>query len=159
MIDADALRHHRLLRGLSQRALAKRIGVNAMTIQRLEAGAEHSDLSISHLVRLCAELAVDANTLLPRTTPCTAVSEQPTEIDPRPLDLNEVRLLRRIHRAEPVQQRMNQTERTITLPALINRGAIDTSAGCELSDATKSSLQVTLHSQAGPHAAKSRSCR
>lgn len=64
MIDPDALRRIRTDRGLSQRRLATAIGVDPLTVKRLEDGADPGDLPLRVLERLARALAVPVQTLL-----------------------------------------------------------------------------------------------
>jgi transcriptional regulator with XRE-family HTH domain len=141
VINADLVLERRTLAGLSQRQLAKQTGVNAMTIHRLEHGADTSALPLAVLARLAHALDLQPADLLHRRDPPSSVEpEAPTPappLDPRPLDHNAARLLRRIHRGEDIRRRMSRVEREITLPELINRGLVRmTAKGAALSETT-----------------------
>ena len=64
MIDPDALRRIRTDRGLSQRRLAAAIGVDPLTVKRLEDGADTGDLPLRVLEQLAGCLAVPVQDLL-----------------------------------------------------------------------------------------------
>lgn len=64
MIDPARLRQLRHDRGLSQRRLAASSGVDPLTIQRLEAGADTGDLPLRVLTRIADTLSVHARELL-----------------------------------------------------------------------------------------------
>jgi transcriptional regulator with XRE-family HTH domain len=130
MIDADLVLQRRTLAGLSQRRLAKLVGVNAMTIQRLEHGADTSDLPLAVLGRLADALDLEpADLLRPRTPPSPADEQTPeVTIDSEPLDHNAAKLLRRVHRGEDVRRHLSQVDREITLPRLVNRGLVEVHA-------------------------------
>lgn len=52
-------------------------------------------------------------------------SDQPAQTDAdRPLDVNQARLLRRIHRGEDVRRKLTRAERELVLPALLRRGLV-----------------------------------
>lgn len=134
MIDAYLVLQQRTRRGLSQRQLAKHAGVNPMTIQRLEHGADTSALTLAVLDRLAEALDLEpADLLLSRRRNDDHPDGQvpARELDARPLDHNAARLLRRIHRGEDIRRTMSRTEREITLPALINRGLLEVTA-CDI---------------------------
>ncbi|WNV74347.1 helix-turn-helix domain-containing protein [Geodermatophilus sp. DSM 44513] len=64
MIDPDALRRLRADRGLSQRRLAAAIGVDPLTVKRLEDGADAGDLPLRVLERLSHVLGAPVGQLL-----------------------------------------------------------------------------------------------
>lgn len=66
MIDGNRLRNARLQRGLSQRRLAADAGTDALTILRLEDGADGGELPLRVVVRMAAALGVPLADLLPR---------------------------------------------------------------------------------------------
>jgi transcriptional regulator with XRE-family HTH domain len=126
MIDGDVLLARRTDRGLSQRQLGKLVGVNAMTIHRIEHGSDASELPLAVLGRLADALDVDPGALLlgRRDSSSGAAAPPPSDLDPTPLDRNAARLLRRIHRGDDIRRTMTRADREITLPALINRGLV-----------------------------------
>lgn len=64
MIDPDALRRIRTDRGLSQRRLAEAIGVDPLTVKRIEGGADAGDLPLRVLEQLAGCLAIGVQDLL-----------------------------------------------------------------------------------------------
>jgi transcriptional regulator with XRE-family HTH domain len=64
VIDPDALRRLRTDRGLSQRRLATAIGVDPLTVKRLEDGADAGDLPLRVVERLARALAAPVAELL-----------------------------------------------------------------------------------------------
>lgn len=68
MIDAAALRRHRIDRGLSQRQLAAAIGVDPLTVKRIEDGADPGDLPLRVLQRLTTTLGASPAQLLAAAT-------------------------------------------------------------------------------------------
>ena len=64
MINAQRLRALRLDRGLSQRKLAASAGVDALTIKRIEAGADPGDLTLRVLTKMADALGVQPGALL-----------------------------------------------------------------------------------------------
>jgi transcriptional regulator with XRE-family HTH domain len=64
VIDPDALRRIRTDRGLSQRRLAEAIGVDPLTVKRIEGGADPGDLPLRVLEQLAGCLAVPVQDLL-----------------------------------------------------------------------------------------------
>ncbi|WP_236830115.1 helix-turn-helix domain-containing protein [Blastococcus sp. KM273128] len=64
MIDPDGLRRLRTDRGLSQRRLATAIGVDPLTVKRLEDGADAGDLPLRVLERLSHVLGAPGGQLL-----------------------------------------------------------------------------------------------
>lgn len=65
MIDGNRLRNARLQGGLSQRRLAAAAGTDALTILRLEDGADGGELPLRVVVRMAAALGVPPADLLP----------------------------------------------------------------------------------------------
>lgn len=131
MIDAHLVLQQRTRKGLSQRQLAKHAGVNPMTIQRLEHGADTSALTLAVVGRLAAALDLEpADLLLSRRQNYDHPDDQAParDLDVRPLDHNAARLLRRIHRGEDIRRTMSRAQREITLPELINRGLVEVTA-------------------------------
>lgn len=143
MIDGDVLLARRTDRGLSQRQLGKLVGVNGMTIHRIEHGSDSSELPLAVLGRLADALDVDAGALLlgRRDAGSAAAAPPPSDLDLTPLDRNAARLLRRIHRGDDIRRTMSGADREITLPALINRGLVKmTPTGAILDPAVTESL-------------------
>ena len=65
-LDVDLIRNRRNALGLSQRAVARQLGMSLMTVTRLEAGGNQDDLPLRLLVRLADVLAVDPADLFAR---------------------------------------------------------------------------------------------
>jgi len=153
VIDGDVLLARRTERGLSQRKLGKLVGVNGMTIHRIERGSDASELPLAVLGRLADALDVDAGDLLlgRRDAGPAAAAPPPSDLDPAPLDDNAARLLRRIHRGDDIRRTLSRADREITLPALINRGLVSmTSSGAVLTTAVESSLSLNLSGRERP---------
>jgi transcriptional regulator with XRE-family HTH domain len=64
LLNADLCRRRRQELGLSHRELARRIGGSGTIIDRLEAGANHADLTLSYLHALADALAIRLENLL-----------------------------------------------------------------------------------------------
>jgi transcriptional regulator with XRE-family HTH domain len=145
VIDAAALLHHRTLAGYSQRKLAKLAGVNAMTIKRLEDGADASELPLGVLGRIASALALKPGQLLTDANPCEGTAADSTgQLDESPLDHNAARLLRRIHRGDDVPRTMSRVERELVLPNLIRRGIVDmTPSGARVADGILQTPETT----------------
>lgn len=79
MIDGSRLRDARLQRGLSQRKLAAEAGTDALTILRLEDGADGGELPLRVVVRMAAALGVPLAHLLPGSDK-TGVAEHTDQI-------------------------------------------------------------------------------
>jgi transcriptional regulator with XRE-family HTH domain len=129
VIDASALRRARHDRGLSQRQLAKAIGVDPLTVQRLEAGADPGDLPLRVLARITEALAVAPAELLQTTTTSRASRglNRATGSTARPLRLDQAKLLWRVHRGEDIRRRLSNAQRELVLPALLRDGLLDDS--------------------------------
>jgi transcriptional regulator with XRE-family HTH domain len=145
MIDGGHVLALRTQRGLSQRKLASLVGVNPMTLTRIERGADSSDLPLSVLGRLADVLGAEpAELLIHRTTQTTEPSLTASPSDtlcPEPLDHNSAKLLRRIHRGEDVRRSLSRIEREVTLPALVNRGLVHVQAdGISMTEPVASSV-------------------
>lgn len=146
MIDGDVLLARRTDRGLSQRQLGKLVGVNGMTIHRIEHGSDSSELPLAVLGRLADALDVDAGDLLlgRREAGFAAAAPPRSDLDPTPLDRNAARLLRRIHRGDDIRRTMSRADREITLPALINRRLVHMAPdGAVVTASVSRSLRVT----------------
>jgi transcriptional regulator with XRE-family HTH domain len=63
ILNCDRLRRYRLQAGLSERALARATAMTSMSITALEDGRNHTELSLSHLVRIARALDVDPTAL------------------------------------------------------------------------------------------------
>jgi len=136
-VRLTTLPHHRMTTGISQRTLAKRVGVSYQTIRRLEHGEDAGELPVRIIARIAATLKVDLPTLLADETDAIEVAPSTSR-----LRRDQVFLLRRIARDEPVSQLMSQAERTTTLPSLIKSGLVTMTSGKPaLSSATLHSLQ------------------
>lgn len=122
MINPDQLRDLRTLRGLSQRRLAKLAGLGPLGIKRLEDGADASNLSLKIVSRIAAALDVPIAQLLDSTPRQAAPEPAPAAAPPAPLDVNQARLLRRLHRGEDVRRHLSNVDRELTLPSLLRAG-------------------------------------
>lgn len=94
LIDGHKIAELRRLAGLSQRALARLLVVAPMTIQRIENGGGHVDLSMRFVDKLATAIGVDIATLLP-------VAE---EAEPRPDDVVIEAALADLGRYIPVEE-------------------------------------------------------
>jgi transcriptional regulator with XRE-family HTH domain len=65
LIDGQKISELRRLAGLSQRALARLLVVSPVTIQRVENGGGHGDLSMRFVDKLATEIGADIATLFP----------------------------------------------------------------------------------------------
>jgi transcriptional regulator with XRE-family HTH domain len=215
VIDAQHLRALRIDRGLSQRKLAASAGVDALTIKRLEGGADPDDVTLRVLGKLAGALGVRSADLLAHTRneiPANAIDAvgtigsalaaggrstrtglsrtaaiAPEEVDEvlahlavrleplgiavarhgdevwlapqtaaaatgerhRPLDVNQARLLRRIHRGEDVRRSLTRAERTLTLPSLLRLGlVVHTDSGLQLSPAASKGFATEMNTTA-----------
>lgn len=149
MIDTNRVITARTELGLSQRQLAKHVGVNRETIRRLERGADPSRLTLAVLGRLAGALRVTPSELLTEGAERTTHLQDPMELNPAPLDHNAARLLRRIHRGEDVRRTMSRSERELILPQLVRQGLITLRAGApQLAPLAASSLGTSA--TAGP---------
>lgn len=123
-IRIESLAHHRMSAGLSQRALAKQVGVSYQVIRRIELGRDAGNLPVRTLALISAAVHVELSELMHGLghEPRPAVSA------PR-LSRDQIFLLRRISRGEPVSQQMGHAERTVTLPSLIKYGLVTLVSG------------------------------
>lgn len=127
MINAAQLRHHRTVAGLSQRKLAKLAGLGPLGIHRLEAGSDGSRLPLGVVTRIAAALDTSVDQLIdtPETAAPPVAAEPVTALTPpRPLDTNQARLLRRLHRGDDIRRTLTKADRELTLPALLRAGFI-----------------------------------
>jgi transcriptional regulator with XRE-family HTH domain len=101
------------LAGISQRQLATHAGVSYQTIRRLEAGGNAGTLPLTVIQHIDALLAAPPQPISP-----------PTAAEPGSMDTNQATLLRRIDRGEDIRRHLTRTDRTLTLPSLINAGHV-----------------------------------
>lgn len=118
-IRIPPLAHHRMSAGLSQRALAKQVGVSYQVIRRIEQGQDTGNIHLRTLVLIATAVHVDLPALLTNLS-----HEAEPSVRTQRLSRDQVFLLRRIARDEPVSQQMSTVERTITLPSLIKSGLV-----------------------------------
>lgn len=69
LIDGSRISELRRLAGLSQRALARLLGVAPMTMRRIEEDGGHGDLTLRFVARMAEVLGADLATLLPAAQP------------------------------------------------------------------------------------------
>lgn len=126
MINADTVLAQRTQRGLSQRQLAKHVGVSYATISRMENGSDTSDLPLSVLGRLAAALELEPGALLCATQSTIGMSsDTPTQHpDEAPLHHSAACLLRKIHRGDDIRKTMSRSDRELTLPTLAKSGFV-----------------------------------
>lgn len=149
MINAELVLARRTERGMSQRQLAKHVGVSYMTISRMENGSDTADLPLSVVGRLAEILGLDPPELL-RGRVQHDTGRLPSgdgnaqgDFDAAPLRLDSARLLRRIHRGDDIRRTMSNTDRQLILPALINaRLVVMTAAGARLDPAIANGLSL-----------------
>ena len=123
-IRIDSLAYHRTIAGLSQRALARQVGVSYQVIRRIEGGEDVGNLPIRILALIAAAVHIDLAKLLGE------IGHEPrTEISTKRLSRDQIFLLRRITRGEPVSQQMGHAERTVTLPSLVKTGLVTVESG------------------------------
>lgn len=125
MIDTQFLIAKRTERGLSQRQLAKHVGVSRETIRRLEHGGSAARLPLGVAFRIAEALQAPIADLL-QDEPAQPPNDQLTtdSLDPAPLDHNAARLLRRICRGEDVRRKLSHTDRTLVLPNLLRTNLV-----------------------------------
>lgn len=124
VIRIDSLAYHRTIAGLSQRALARQVGVSYQVIRRIEGGADVGNLPVRTLALIATAVHIDAKALL------SEIRHEPeSETLSKRLSRDQIFLLRRINRGEPVSQQMGHAERTVTLPLLIKAGLVTVESG------------------------------
>jgi len=94
LIDGNRVGELRRLAGLSQRALARLLGVAPMTMRRIEEGGGHGDLTLRFVARLAEVLGVDLAALLPPAQ----------TVDPAPDDAAVEAALADLGRYTPVEE-------------------------------------------------------
>lgn len=130
MNNAQALSHARTQGGLSQRKLARSVGVNYQVIRRLEAGGDDGNLTLRELDKICKVLGIPPTALLsePELAPADRPVDQTEEID-----LGQAHLLRRIQNGHDVRRTLTTDQQELVLPALLKLGLVVTTCGSALS--------------------------
>lgn len=131
MIDSGRLRELRTLAGLSQRRLSKLAGIGPVGIKRLEDGASGSRLPLQVVGRIAAALDVEIGDLIAAPGRSNAVAIAPSAAvgSVEILDVNQARLLRRIHLGDDVRRRLRKVDRELTLPNLLRDGLVGLDRG------------------------------
>jgi transcriptional regulator with XRE-family HTH domain len=128
VINANTLRHHRTMAGLSQRGLARAAGLGPLGIKRIEDGADAGRLPLAVVSRIADAVGVTIDQLLDQV-PATAGGTSATTLpNPEPLSYNQATLLRRIQRGEDITRRLTRADRELTLPSMLKAGLVDTTA-------------------------------
>jgi len=129
VINSGKLRELRILAGLSQRGLCKLAGIGPLGIKRIEDGADASRLPLQVVARIATALGVEITDLLSDLScdPVPAANNAIPAADG--LDLNQARLLRRIHRREDVGRRLTKVDQEMTLPSLMRAGLVHHEGG------------------------------
>jgi len=130
VINAVALSQTRTERGLSQRKLAKLVGLNFQVIRRLEMGGDDGNLTLRDFDQLCRSLDVPPTALL--QDPSTRTGDTDPRTDAVELDLGQARLLRRIQLGEDVRRSLSTDEQQLVLPTLCRLGLVRTERGGRL---------------------------
>lgn len=120
MISATALEHARIGAGLSQRELAKRVGLNYQVIRRTEIGRPPRSLRLEEFLRLASVLAVAPAALLQTHAPAPL----PVVYDTEELTAAEARLLRGLQTGRRTTRSLGRAERELHLPRLTRAGLI-----------------------------------
>lgn len=124
MINANTLRHHRTMAGLSQRGLAKAAGLGPLGIKRIEDGADAGRLPLAVVSRIADAVGVTIDQLLDQSpTPAGAASGIAIP-DPAPLTYHQAKLLRRLQRGEDFTRRLTRADRELTLPSMLKAGLV-----------------------------------
>jgi len=132
VIDSNKLRKLRMLAGLSQRQLCKLAGIGPLGVKRIEDGADASRLPLHVVGRIAAALGVQIADLIDNPARGAALPDVTTSAASTTdvgLDLNQARLLRRLHRGENIQHSLTRADRELTLPNLIRSGVVVLHAG------------------------------
>lgn len=111
--------YHRTMAGISQRSLAKTIGVSYQTIRRIEKGGNAGQLPLEVV---CAA-ATALNTTVPELMSSSAsrASDMPPYEE---LTYPEARLLYRLTQAPGHARTLSRQDREITLPKLLAKGHV-----------------------------------
>ena len=78
LLDAELIRRQRVALGLSEREVAKRLGVTGQVVASLERGRNHDDLPLSLVTTLAGLLALPLQVLLTRPAPEATPQAGPT---------------------------------------------------------------------------------
>lgn len=122
MISPTALSEARILAGLSQRELAKRVGLNYQIIRRAELGQPTPSITLKELGKLAEKLDITAAALLQTPTP----APQSAAYDTEELTVAEARLLRGLQTGRRSTRSLSRTERELLLPRLQRANLIPT---------------------------------
>jgi transcriptional regulator with XRE-family HTH domain len=114
MISPTALYKARVLAGLSQRELAKRVGLNYQVIRRAELGRPTPSITLKELGKLADKLGISPAALLQTHTP----PPRPDTYDAEELTVAEARLLRGLQTGRRSSRSLSRVERELTLPRL-----------------------------------------
>jgi transcriptional regulator with XRE-family HTH domain len=118
MISPTGLRHARILAGLSQRELAKRVGLNYQIIRRAELDRPTPSITLRELAKLADKLGISPATLL--QTPTS--SSRGAVYDTDELSVSEARLLRGLETGRRSTRSLTRVEREVHLPRLRRQG-------------------------------------
>ena len=125
MINPETLATLRQQSGLSQRKLAKLIGLNYQVIRRIEAGGDCGNLTLRDLARLAGCLDCAPTDLLNVNVPASRPAEP---LGGKEMDVAQARLLRRLQRGADVRTTLSGIQRETILPALMRRQLIAASS-------------------------------
>lgn len=118
MINPIALAEARILAGLSQRELARRVGINYQIVRRAEIGRPTPSLKLEEFVRIAEVLGVAPVALLQTHTSVPRVAVHDTE----ELTASEARLLRGLQTGRRSARSLTRVEREVHLPRLRRQG-------------------------------------
>lgn len=128
MISPRALSEARIYAGLSQRELARRVGLGYQTIRRIELGAFSGNLTLKNLGDIAEKLRVAPVSLLEMHTPA------PREVvyDTDELTVAEARLLRGLQTGRRSTRSLSRAERELHLPRLHRAGLLAAAEGLDI---------------------------
>lgn len=78
ILDSAAIRNRRITLAISERELARRLGVSATVVDALERGRNHADLHLDVIVRLAEVLGLCLDELLPRAPSASPAGDPAT---------------------------------------------------------------------------------
>ena len=125
MINPSTLRTARTTAGLSQRRLAREVGLNYQVIRRLEAGGDDSNLTLRDLKNISRCLQTTAAGLLTTAAP----TPPPHLTGDTELTADQAHLLRQIQKGNDVRRTLTTISREIHLPHLLRTGVLAVSDG------------------------------